>query len=190
MMKTTDYRLQSEIENIKGDKLGWFQGYMREVLESDKPYYVKADYIGLSIQEIQNKIDYLASDIREMTALKKSLLDAKDIALEATATVLEEYGIDRMDGVSISSITITPKKTKLKETLRIINADALIELGYCKVVLDEKAIKDAMLTIESMHEIEEFIELDVNKEVIPAKVKVNQKRVSKNQTTELLQQVA
>ena len=84
-MKMTNYRLQTEIENIKTDKQEWFKNYVRQVLESDKPYHAKADYLGLSIQEIQNKIDYLSSDIKEMTALKKSLTSAKATALEATA---------------------------------------------------------------------------------------------------------
>ena len=189
-MKRTNYRLQTEIENIKGEKLGWFQNYIEEILESEKPYYAKADYIGLSIKEIQNKIDYLAEDIKEMQTLKKSLSNAKEIALEATASVLEKYGIDRLDGASISSLTITPKKVKIKESLKIKDADALMELGYCKVVIDEKSIQSAMLTKESMDEIEEYITVDVTKEVTPAKLKVNFKRTSSHQTTELLKQVA
>ena len=121
-MKMTNYRLQTEIEHIKSnDQNQWFKDYIRQVLESNKPYHAKADYIGLSIIEIQNKIDYLSDDIKEMTALKKSLTSAKATALEATATVLAEYGIDRLDGTSISSITITSKKTKLKETFQVID---------------------------------------------------------------------
>jgi len=62
-----------------------------------------------------------------------------------------------------------------------------MELGYCKVVLDEESIKDAMLTVDSMNEIAEFIEVTVSNEEIPAKVKVNFRRnSSSNQTTELL----
>lgn len=109
-MKMTNYRLQTEMENIKPDKQEWFKDYVRQVLESNKPYHAKADYLGLSIQEIQNKIDYLTADIHEMSVLKKSLTSAKTLALIATAEVLEEYGVDRLDGTSISSITITPKK--------------------------------------------------------------------------------
>ncbi len=60
-MKTTNYRLQTEIENLTPtSQRAWFESYIREVLESDKPYYAKADYIGLSFQELQNKIDYIA----------------------------------------------------------------------------------------------------------------------------------
>ena len=132
-MKMTNYRLQTEIENIKEDKQEWFKNYVRQVFESKKPYHAKADYIGLSMKELDNKIAYIAEDIKELQTLKKNLARAKSIALEATATVLAEYGIDRLDGTSISSITITPKKTKLKETFKIIDAEALIKLGFYSV---------------------------------------------------------
>ena len=186
-MKMTNYRLQTEIENIKVDKQEWFKNYVRQVLESDKPYHVKADYLGLSVQEIQNKIDYLSEDIKEMTALKKSLANAKSIALEATATVLAEYGIDRLDGTSISSITITPKKSKLIETFKITNAEALIKLGYYSVVVDEQSVKDAMLTLDGMDKIDKYVEVGITTQEIPAKIKVNARRSSSNnQATELL----
>ncbi len=186
-MKMTNYRLQTEIENIKEDKTEWFQNYVRQVLESNKPYHAKADYIGLSIKELDNKLSYIADDIRELQTLKKNLTDAKSIALEATAIVLAEYGIDRLDGTSISSITITPKKTKLKETFKITDSEALIKLGFYSVVVDEQSVKDAMLTVEGMNEIDEFVEVGVVSEEIPARIKVNSRRdSSNNQATELL----
>ncbi|QFR49391.1 hypothetical protein FJR48_06490 [Sulfurimonas lithotrophica] len=187
-MKTVDYRLQKEIQNIKPDaQQEWFKNYVREVLESNKPYYAKADYLGLSIQEIQNKIDYLSEDIKEMQTLKKNLTNAKAIALEAIASVLEEYGIDRLDGTAISSITITPQKTKIKESLSILDPDALIKLGYFKAVVDEDAVKEAMKTLESMDEIDRHTQIEVEKVLIPSKIKINSKRNQKNhQASELL----
>ena len=186
-MKMTNYRLQTEIENIKEDKQEWFKNYVRQVLESNKPYHAKADYIGLSVKELDNKISYISDDIKELQALKKNLTSAKATALEATATVLSEYGIDRLDGTSISSITITPKKTKLKESFKIIDSDALIKLGYFSVVVDEQAVKEAMLTVEGMDTIDEFVEVGVVSEETPAKIKVNPRRnSSNNQATELL----
>ena len=194
-MKMTNYRLQTEIENINTDKTEWFKNYVRQVLESNKPYHAKADYIGLSIKELDNKISYISDDIKELQTLKKNLTNAKATALEATATVLQEYGIDRLDGTSISSITITPQKTKLKETFKVTDSEALIKLGYFSVVVDEQSVKDAMLTIEGMNEIDKFVEVGVVKEEVPAKIKVNFRRnSSNNQATELLniveQQVA
>lgn len=186
-MKTTNYRLLTEIQNIKSDNPEWFKNYVRQVLESDKPYYAKADYIGLSITELQNKIDYLSEDIKEMSALKKSLMEAKTVALEATASVLSEYGIDRLDGAMLSSITITPKKTKLTETFKIIDEQALIQLGYCSVVVDEKAVREAMATLEGMNEVDQYIEVGITSEEIPARIKVNARHShANNQATELL----
>jgi len=187
-MKMTNYRLQNEMENINPHNLDWFKDYIRQVLESDKPYYAKADYLGLSIQEIQNKIDYLSSDIKEMTALKKTLTIAKATALEATAEVLAEYGIDRLDGTSISSITITPPKTKTKETFKIINEKELISLGYFTISVDEQSVRDAMSTIEGMNEVDKYVKVGVDTEEVPARIKVNAKRGNSNnhQATELL----
>jgi len=186
-MKMTNYRLQTEIENINTDKTEWFKNYVRQVLESNKPYHVKADYIGLSIKELDNKISYISEDIKELQTLKKNLTTAKSIALEATASVLMEYGIERLDGTSISSITITPPKTKIKDTFKVINANALIELGYFTVVVDENAVKEAMSSLEGMNEIDKFVEIGLIKEETLAKIKVNSRRnSSNNQVTELL----
>lgn len=187
-MKTTNYRLLSEIQNIKADNPEWFKQYVRQILESDKPYYAKADYIALSIIDLQSKIDYLSEEIKSMSALKKSLMEAKALALEATASVLSEYGIDRLDGAMVSSITITPSKAKLTETFKIIDEQALIQLGYCSVIVDEKAVREAMSTLESMNEIDAYVEVGVISETIPARLRVNtrQGHANNNQASELL----
>lgn len=186
-MKMTNYRLQTEMENINTDKTEWFKNFVKQVLESNKPYHAKADYIGLSIKELDNKISYISDDIKELQTLKKNLTLAKTTALEATAEVLAEYGIDRLDGTAISSITITPSKTKIKDTFNIINSEELIKLGYFRVVVDEPSIKEAMCTLEGMNEIDKFVEINVLKEEVSAKIKVNFRRNgANNQATELL----
>ncbi len=191
-MKMTNYRLQTEIEHLKPTaKKDYFKNYVREILESDKPYHVKADYIGLTFQEIQNKIDYLSSDIKELQQLKKTLTEAKTIAQEATASVLTEYGIDRIDGTAISSLTITPSKIKTKDKLVITDPYALMALGYTKVTVDEDAVKAAMSTIEGMDEIDRYVEVSVITEEVPARIKINSKRGSvNNEATELLEHAA
>jgi len=188
-MKTTNYRLQTEIEHLTPtSQKDWFKNYVREILVSDRPYHAKADYIGLSFQELQNKIDYLASDIKELQQLKKSLTEAKTIAQEATASVLAEYGIDRIDGNLISSLTITPSKVKTKDKLVITDPYALMSLGYTKVTVDEDAVKAAMSTLEGMDEIDKFVEVSVTTEEVPARIRVNAKHGSvNNETSELLE---
>jgi len=192
-MKTTNYRLQTEIEQLTPtSQKKWFTAYIKEVLESDKPYHVKADYIGMSLQELQNKMDYLSEDIKEMQNLKKRLGEAKSIAQETIASVLAEYGIDRIDGTAISSITITPSKVKNKDTLTITDPHALMALGYTKVTVDEEAVKEAMSTLEGMNEIDKFVEVNVTKEKVPARIKINAKRGSadNNEAIELLEHAA
>ena len=191
-MKTTNYRLQTEIEHLTPtSQKDFFKNYVREILESDKAYHVKADYIGLSFQELQNKIDYLSSDIKELQQLKKTLSEAKTIAQEATASILTEYGIDRIDGTAISSLTITPSKIKTKDKLVITNPYALMALGYTKVTVDEDAVKAAMSTLEGMDEIDKFVEVSIVTEEVPARIKINSKRSNaNNEATELLEHAA
>jgi hypothetical protein len=192
-MKTTNYRLQTEIEHLTpSSQKDWFKNYIREILESDKPYHVKADYIGMSLQELQNKMDYLSSDIKDLQQLKKTLSQAKGIALEATASVLAEYGIDRIDGTAISSLTITPARVKTKDSLVITDPNALMALGYTKVMVDEDAVKDAMCTLEGMDEIDKFVEVSITTEEVPARIKINAKRNRENNidAPELLGQAA
>lgn len=186
-MQTVDYRLQKEIQNIKLDSQEWFKNYLREVLESNKPYYAKADYIGLSIKEIEKKIFYLSEDIKEMQNIKKKLSEAKTLAIEICAEMFREYGIDKLDGTLISSLTITPQKTKVQEALSILDEEALIQLGYFKAVVDEDAVKEAMQILESMDEIDRYVQIKVDKEIIPARIKVNTRRNNtNNQASELL----
>lgn len=191
-MKTTNYKLQTEIERLTPtSQKEWFKNYVKEILESDKPYHAKADYIGLTFQELQNKIDYLSADIKELQELKKTLGEAKRVAQEATASVLAEYGIERMDGTAVSSLTITPPKIKTTEKFVIKDAEALKALGYVKIILDEDAVKDAMSTLEGMDEIDRFVEVGIVTEEVPARIKVNAKRGRvNNEAAELLEHAA
>jgi len=188
-MRLTNYRLQTEMENIKESSIKWFKDYVKEVLESDRPYYAKADYLGLCLQELQNKIDYISEDIKELQALKRKLTNAKKLSQEVIAEVLSEYGIDRLDGSVISSLTITPKKVKTKESFKIKDEEALIKLGYYKVVVDEEAVKEAMKTLESIEEIDPYVEIGLTEEIVPAKVRVNSRKpvtIDNHQAIELL----
>lgn len=188
-MQVQKYRLETEMERLNKGNEDWFKGYIRQVLESDKPYFEKAEYIAYSINQVSAKVSFIENEIKTLQAIKKALSASKDLALEATASVLQgEYGIDRIEGAAtVSSITVTPQKTKVKETLSILDEEALIKLGYFKVVLDVDAVKEAMQTLESMDEIDRFVQVEVNKEIIPARIKLNTRRNStKHQASELL----
>ena len=188
-MKTTNYRLQTEIEHLSPtSQKEWFKNYLKEVLESDKPYYVKSDYIALSFMELDNKIDYLTNEIKTLTALKKKLQQAKTLGLEIAAETLQQYGIDKMEGTAISSLTIAPPKTKTKETIRIKDPQKVMELGYVSFSVDEKAVKEALHHKEMFAELDPYVDVSYEEEAVPARLKINKKRNVSNlvDTVEIL----
>ena len=179
-MQMKKYRLQTEIENLKVDNQEWFKDYLRGVLESDKSYFEKADYIAYSINQIQNKIDYISNEIKELQIIKKNLTNAKEIALETTATVLDEYGIDKLEGATISSITITPESSKSKDVVTIKDDNAVMGLGFVSFSVDIEAVEKAIASKEELDELKEFIEVNTLTVTTPAKIKINNKRSSAN----------
>ena len=178
------YMLQTQMEQLKPGNTQWFQDYLKQVLESDKSYFEKTDYIAYSINEVQHKIDYIADEIKELQALKKRLETSKEIALQTTATVLSEYGIDKIEGTVVSSITITSQQTKSKEELVIKDENAVMHLGFVKFSVDEDAIKKAFTNNDSseIRELKEYVEIVPTITTTPAKIKINNRRSSKNST--------
>ncbi|SMC10078.1 siphovirus Gp157 family protein [Nitratiruptor tergarcus] len=180
-MKTTNYRLQTEIEHLTSpSKKEWFKNYLKEILESDKPYYVKCDYIALSFLELDNKIAYLSSEIKILTELKKKLQQAKTLGLEIAAEILQEYGIDKIEGTAISSFTITPPRKNIKTDIRIKDPQKVMELGYVKFDVDKKAIEKALQFPELFEELEPYVDVEYIEEDVPARLKINKKRNSVN----------
>ena len=181
-MKLVNYQLQTQIEYLGENKTNsHFKDYLKSVLEdTSKPYYQRADYIGLSMQEIKSKIDTLTSDISDLQALKKRLNSALEIAKELTANVFLENGIDRIDGNIISSLTLTNASSKTKDEIFIKDENAVMTLGYVKFSVDYEAIEKALATKEGRKELKKFVDVTTLTITNPAKIKVNTKRASAN----------
>lgn len=183
-MKLVNYQLQTQIECLSQDKpKDFFKDYLTTILEdSVKPYFQKADYVGLSLQELKFKIDTLTSNIAELQQLKKKLSVSLEIAKEITASVLIDNGIDRIDGNIISSITLTTPTSKTKTELKILNNNEVMKLGYVKFEPDIEAIEKALLTKEGLKELTDLVSIKETTVTTPAKVKINAKRTSSNNT--------
>ena len=183
-MKLINYQLQTQIEYLSDEKPNnFFKEYLQSILEdTSKPYYQRADYIGLSMQEIKSKIDTLSSDISELQALKKKLSNALEIAKVQVAEIFASNGIDRIDGNIISSLTLTNPTTKTKDEILIKNEEALINLGYVKFSVDLEAVEKALSTKEGKKELKKYIDVIPLTVSTPAKIKVNTKRAAVNNT--------
>lgn len=181
-MKLVNYALQTQIEYLDENKTNsHFKDYLKSVLEdTSKPYYQRADYIGLSLNEIKSKIDTLTSDISELQTLKKKLSNALDIAKVQVADIFIANGIDRIDGNIISSLTLTNATSKTKDEIIIKNEEALINLGYVKFSVDIEAVEKALSTKEGKKELKKLIDVIPITISTPAKIKVNTKRTSAN----------
>lgn len=179
-MELKKYRLQTEMENLKQGNEEWFKDYVRGVLESNKPYFEKADYIAYSINQISNKIDYISNEIKELQELKKSLNNSKELAMQITASILtNEYGISKLEsGVTISSITVTPEKSKTSQVITIKNEQAVLGLGYVSFIPDYSAIEVDLVkkSKAELKELMQFIEVNTITETIPEKIKINNKK--------------
>ncbi len=181
-MKLVNYQLQTQIEYLGENKTNnFFKEYLQSILEdTSKPYYQRADYIGLSLNEIKSKIDTLTSDISDLQALKKKLSSALEIAKVQVAEIFIGNGIDRMDGNIISSLTLTNPTTKTKDEILIKDEKTLINLGYVKFSVDLEAIEKALQTKEGKKELKKLVEVMPITVITPAKIKVNTKRTSVN----------
>jgi len=179
-MKLVNYQLQTQIELLSENKSQqFFKDYLTSILEDQlKPYYSKADYIGLSLNELKNKIDDISSSIKELQSYKKKLSGALDIAKTITAEVFASNGVDRIDGNIISSLTLSKPLTKTKTDISILDEKAVMGLGYVKFSPDMEAIEKAMQTDMGKKELENLVSVISITTTTPAKVKVNTKRSS------------
>ena len=180
-MKLVNYKLQTQMENLNDDSTNQYcKEYLKSILEANTPYFQKADYIGLSLQEIASKIEYIGTDIRELQAYKKKLQTALTLAKELVADVFIQNGVDRVDGNLISSLTLQAESTTSKSDVVIFDENKIMGLGYVKFTPDIEAIKIALQTSKGKKELEGLVSVITETTTIKPKVKVNSKKAINN----------
>ena len=181
-MKLVNYKLQTQMENLNESSTNiHFKDYLKSILEdSNTPYFQKADYIGLSLQEIASKIEYIGTDIRELQAYKKKLQTALTLAKELVADVLIQNGVDRVDGNLISSLTLQAESISTKSDVVILDENKVMTLGYVKFTPDIEAIKIALETSKGKIELEGLVSVITETTTIKPRVKVNSKKAINN----------
>lgn len=107
------------------------------------------DYIGLSIQLLDDQAERLKIAKKEIDQLLKATAGQQEIIKIECAKYLSANGIDKLEGNLTSSIKVGAKAPTKK--LIIEDESALIEAGYTKTVLDESLIK---ATIEAGEEVQ------------------------------------
>ena len=177
-MKTTRYRFEQAVQEVREETTQWLRDEFKSVLESDKDFTRKADYIGYSIAGIDSKVSSIDEEIKELQELKKRLKSAKDIALSVGAEVFNSYGIEKLEGAGISSITMSKASTKTKESFEILDEDVLIDAGYVTTVIDTQAVRDAYNEQDPL--VQKCCKLSVEEISTPSKLKINKRRSANN----------
>ncbi|MCT7544278.1 siphovirus Gp157 family protein [Aliarcobacter cryaerophilus] len=181
-MKLVNYKLQTQMENLNESSTNThFKEYLKSILEdSNTPYFQKADYIGLSLQEIASKIEHIGTNVRELQAYKKKLQTALTLAKELVADVFIQNGVDRVDGNFISSLTLQEESISTKSDVVILDENKVMTLGYVKFTPDIEAIKIALETSKGKKELEGLVSVITETTTIKPKVKVNSKKAINN----------
>lgn len=175
-MKTTRYQFERDIEGANSNNTDWLKTAFASILESDKHFTSKADYIGYSILSIDEKVQSLDDQIKELQAVKKRLKEAKEIALTIGAEVLIRYGIDKLEGTGISSITLTSSKESVITELIIHDESALMELGYYYKILDTARVMEEFAKADERGRLEPYCDVVIAKTTTQSKLKVNKRR--------------
>ncbi len=177
-MKTTRYRFEQAVQEVKEDTTEWLKDEFKSILESDKDFTRKCDYIGFSIASIDSKVVAIDEEIKELQALKRNLKDAKNLALSIGAEVFAEYGIDKLEGAGLSSITLTKAKPKQIQKLEVLDEDELIKAGYWIKVVDEDALLEAHQYKHRRELINGYYKVTKVDLSSPAKLKINKRRAT------------
>lgn len=176
LQTTNRYQLERDIESVTTSSRYWLKERFKEVLESDKESTRKCDYLGYSILNIDAKLTLLDEEIKELRILKEHLKSAKELALEVGAELLGEYGIAKLEGMGISSISVYQPMHQSKLTLSIINETILMEAGFVKRVVDVEAIKEAYLSGQYKELIQSCCAIERHESAHPKRLKINKRR--------------
>jgi len=181
MEKLQRYRLEKAVQDVNVTNKQWLHEEIKSLLESNKPYQSKCDYIGYSINSIDEKIKIIDEEMKQLKEYKAKLKGAKDITLSVGAEVFESFGISKIEGNGISSITLSSstRSTKLKIT-SYTDEDTLISQGFYKKVIDEKKIIETYTSGDYKELLESCCNFQLVETITPSKLRVNKRRASNN----------
>ncbi len=180
MEKLTRNRFESAVQDVTDKNKDWLKDEFKSILESNKPYQSKCDYIGYSISSIDLKIQSVDDEIKQLQEYKKRLKTAKDIASEIGAAVFNEYGISKIEGNGISSITTTTGTVTTKVNFDVTDEDELIHQGFYKKVIDMDKIKKYYADGEYVDLIKSTVDISKVKIARPSKLRINKRKAINN----------
>lgn len=130
-----------------------------------------ADYIELATTNIEEKIAKLKKYKAELSAIQKDEENRLELIKEKCAEWLENSGVEKLQGIHVSSITIND--TAPTNKVKILDANYWIDKhAFFKISVDESSVKNFLLDTDVDYSEFATIETIHNAN----KIKVNKKR--------------
>ena len=111
-----------------------------------------------------------------MTNLKKQIEISKELAKEEVSKALLSFGITKLEGIKVSSITASKETVKTVAKLQILNEDELLKAGYFKVELDLEAIEEALLSADKREEVQDYADMKIEKVIKGGTIRINKRK--------------
>jgi hypothetical protein len=155
----------------------WFYQSVINILENPNlSSFTKADQIADAFISLDSKLDYIVEQQRLLASLKKQIEIAKELAKEEVSKALLSFGVTKLEGMKVSSITASKETVKSVAKLQILNEDELLKAGYFKVELDLQAIEEALLSADKREEVQDYADMKIEKVVKSATIRINKRK--------------
>lgn len=155
----------------------WFYQSVINILENQKlSSFTKADQIADAFISLDSKLDYIIEQQRLLANLKKQMEIAKELAKEEVSKALLSFGVTKLEGMKVSSITASKETVKSVAKLQILNEDELLRAGYFKVELDLQAVEEALLSADKREEVQDYADMKIEKVVKGATIRINKRK--------------
>lgn len=164
----------------------WFYGSIVSILQNENlPYFTKADRIANAFMSIDSKVQYVKEQMKVLQQVKKQLELSRSNAKEQVAKALASFDVSKLEGVTISSITVNPASETSKTYVEGLDKDALIRAGFFTVVVDMVAVEEALYSADQRHEVEAYVNTRIETTQKPASIRINKRKVVKSDETNI-----
>ena len=170
----------------------WFYQSVLKLLQAPNlSAFMKADRLAEAFANLDVKIDYIKEQQRLLTHLKQQLELAKTYGKEEISKALLSFGVTKLEGLKISSLTVSKATQQSVAKLEILDEDALLKAGFFKVELvDLEAVEQALLSADQRHEVEKYADMRIEIVHKPATIRINRRKSFVSDESAYVEEVA
>ena len=182
-------QLEQDLVALHNDSVSskeWFYESVLATLENQNlTSFAKSDRIADALMNLDAKIDYIKEQQKLLASLKKQLEVAKSNGKEQVSKALSSMGVAKLEGLKISSITVSKATDKSKAQLEILDEKSLIQAGFFSVILDTEAVEKALLSADQRHEVQDYADMSISLIHKPATIRINKRKSLSDELTQI-----